>query len=162
LHPIIRREARVIVVDERHQVLLFQGVAPHDEAARIWITVGGAVESTEDLRAAASRELREETGFVVPPADLGDPVATTAGDWAFRGKVFHSDVAFFWLDTHNFEPSLDRHTDAERELLLGWRWWALDKLRSSGETVYPVELGEFVERLLAEGPPGQPARLTWT
>jgi ADP-ribose pyrophosphatase YjhB (NUDIX family) len=162
LRPIIRHEARVAVVNEKHQVLLFQGVAPHDEAKRIWITVGGAVELTEDLRAAASRELREETGLVVPPADLGDPVATTAGEWSFRGKVFYSDVAFFWLETHNFEPSVDEHTDDERELLLGWRWWTLDELRASDETVYPADLAELVERVLTQGPPAQPQRLRWT
>jgi 8-oxo-dGTP pyrophosphatase MutT (NUDIX family) len=51
---------------------------------------------------AAARELREETGVVVDPAGLGDPIAVCEGDWTFQR-------------TARPRPALS-HTDGPRRL----------------------------------------------
>ncbi|GAA2149458.1 NUDIX hydrolase [Kitasatospora kazusensis] len=48
----------------------------------------------------------------------------------------------------------------EHALLLTARWWTVVQLRATEETVYPIGLADFLGRLLVDGPPVQPVRLS--
>ncbi|MDH6578888.1 NUDIX domain-containing protein [Kitasatospora sp. MAP5-34] len=48
----------------------------------------------------------------------------------------------------------------EHALLLSARWWTVVQLRATEETVYPIGLADFLCRLLVDGPPVQPVRLS--
>ena len=74
--PFERPSARVIVIDETGCVLLFRIEDSHDPKPPLWITPGGGIKSDETPEEAAAREFAEETGVVVHPAELGNPVAT--------------------------------------------------------------------------------------
>nr|WP_257019031.1 NUDIX domain-containing protein [Streptomyces sp. TLI_235] len=47
----------------------------------------------------------------------------------------------------------------EHARLLAARWWTVQELRDTAETVYPAGLAELVEQLVTDGPPVPPVRL---
>src|SRR5215207_9112286 len=57
----VRPTARVLLLDLDDNTLLFCGRA--DAGSRFWFTPGGGIEPGEEAKAAALRELFEETGI---------------------------------------------------------------------------------------------------
>jgi len=145
-----RTSARVVLLDEQGSVLLFCGSDPASEAGvapRWWFTVGGAVEPGEALPEAAVREIEEETGLIVSPADLIGPVWRREAVFEFNGTVIRSEEMFFIHRTSRFEPSITGHTALERRSIHGHRWCDEDtigELAARGETVYPLQLAELL------------------
>ncbi|MBX6746186.1 MAG: NUDIX hydrolase [Acetobacteraceae bacterium] len=62
-----RRTSCGVIVTDGARVLL-----GHFARAVLWDIPKGLAEPSEDFRAAAARELREETGLAVPPGELLD------------------------------------------------------------------------------------------
>ncbi|MCF6386151.1 NUDIX domain-containing protein [Mycobacterium sp. MBM] len=145
-----RVSARVIVLDEAGRVLLFCGSDPARgavEAPRWWFTVGGEVEPGEELVEAAVRELAEETGLAVSPAELVGPVWRREALIDFNGALMRSEELFFVHRTAHFEPVTTGHTDLERRYLHGHLWCdetMIGELVAKGQTVYPLQLGELL------------------
>lgn len=160
----LRTSARVVLLDEDGAVLLFCGSDPAAiDAPRWWFTIGGAVEPGESLIAAAAREVVEETGRQVSPAELVGPVWRREAVFEFDGAVVHSEELFFIHRTHRFVPATGGHTELERRTIHGYRWCdatMIEELVATGETVYPLQLGELLEEAnsLADVPGGAPQR----
>lgn len=147
-----RVSARVILLDEDGRVLLFCGSDPARggaDAPRWWFTVGGEVEPGEELVETAVRELAEETGLALSPAELVGPVWRREAVIDFNGSVMRSEELFFVHRTAHFEPATTGHTDLERRYLHGHLWCdetMIGELVDKGETVYPLQLGELLAR----------------
>ena len=145
--------ARVVLLDRTGAVLLFCGsdpALPDDSdrpAPRWWFTVGGAAQRGETLVEAAVRELEEETGLRVDPADMFGPVWQRNAVIDFNGSVIRSEEMFFIHRTDRFEPSEAGRTGLERAYIHGHRWCdatMISELGAMGETVYPLQLGELL------------------
>ncbi|WP_406816114.1 NUDIX domain-containing protein [Mycobacterium sp. M23085] len=141
-----RTSARVVLLDDTGAVLLLRGSDPAlaaKHAPKWWFTVGGEVQQGERLAEAAARELAEETGLRVAPAELVGPVWRRDEVFEFNGTLIDSEEFYFVYRTHRFEPSRTGRTELERSYIHGHRWCdAADiaALVAAGETVYPMQL----------------------
>ncbi|BBZ04867.1 exopolyphosphatase [Mycolicibacterium chitae] len=146
----VRSSARVVLLDEGGSVLLLCGVDPaitDGSARRFWFTIGGQARPGERLVQAAVRELTEETGLRVPPAEMVGPVWRRDAMIDFNGAVVRSQEYFFVHRTRRFEPSTAGRTDLEHRYILGHRWCDaahIAELVAAGESVYPTQLGELL------------------
>ncbi|MGH8893049.1 MAG: NUDIX hydrolase, partial [Actinomycetes bacterium] len=151
LDPTERRAARVLLLDDDDRLLLFCGVDPHLPDARFWFTPGGGVEAGESLADAARRELSEETGCT--DVLLGPPVWVRRADFEFEGERVQADETFFLARVPAWEVDTSGFTDLEQRAVLWHRWWTVDELRATGETIYPASLARHLGDLLRDGPP---------
>ncbi|WP_068269851.1 NUDIX hydrolase [Aldersonia kunmingensis] len=142
-----RTSARVVLLDERGRVLLLQGHDPVVPDVTFWFTVGGAVETGESLRAAAVRELREETGCIIEDSALRGPMWRRIAVFPFNGELIRSEELFFALELPSFEPHTGGRTELERQAITGHKWCTAEDLAALdalGETVYPRELADLL------------------
>ncbi|WP_433272959.1 NUDIX hydrolase [Actinosynnema sp. CS-041913] len=146
--PTQRVSARVVLADRDDRVLLFEGFDPARPEELFWFTVGGGVEPAEDLRAAAVREAFEETGLRLAPADLVGPVWKRRAVFSFDGLSYAAEEWFFVSRTDRAEVDTSRFNDLEQQTIRRHRWWSVDELRATEETVYPVQLAEVLPEAL--------------
>lgn len=159
-----RESARVLVVDAAGRVLLFrfrEWGGGGEARGYSWCTPGGGVEAGETLAEAAARELREETGLVVSAASLGGVVAETGGyaDLGWAAGEFRDVFFLCRVDAH--EVDVSGLVGAELDHHAGHRWWSVDELRDTADTVHPLGLAELLGGLLSGRVPVEPVRLEW-
>jgi 8-oxo-dGTP pyrophosphatase MutT (NUDIX family) len=146
--PIARLAARVLLIDEADRVLLFHGIDPADPTDDYWVTPGGGLESGESPVQGAVRELFEETGLRVDPAELGEPVFRNVVEFSFDGRRYRQEQDFFLLRVPSWEVDTTNFDDIERVAMDGHRWWLADELASTGERYYPEILPDLLRRLV--------------
>ncbi|MFF5262640.1 NUDIX domain-containing protein [Actinomadura viridis] len=159
-----RRSARILLLDGSGRLLMFRFPRSFDrpDMGHCWITPGGGVDEGEELAAAAARELREETGLVVTPEELGSRVAVTSGyaDLGWSRGVFRDDF-FLHRVAGAYEVDTSGQEEKERAQITAHRWWTLEELAATGEVVYPFGLVPLLTELLAGRVPAEPVRLPW-
>jgi 8-oxo-dGTP pyrophosphatase MutT (NUDIX family) len=110
-----------------------------------WLTPGGGIDEGESALDAAVRELREETGLVVAPDKLGEPLWQTSGRWDWSDGNFHTYTdTFFQLRVEGLNLDVSGWTQDEIRDVLEYRWWHPAELLQSGESVAPHGLAEFL------------------
>ncbi|MFC0865184.1 NUDIX hydrolase [Sphaerimonospora cavernae] len=165
MEPIPRLTARIILVDAEDHLLLLQGYGSGERQHRLeWTTPGGRVGEGESLTQTASRELREETGLLVPPADLGPVVAVSSGTWRRDGTTVLGIDTFFYA---RFYARMGETTvktsgrdEFEQSLIVAHHWWSIPELRCSNERVFPSGLAGLVAQLIGGNIPATPVALS--
>lgn len=154
----LRRSARVLLVDPAGRVLLLRLRRPADgQADRI--VPGGGIEPGESPAGAACRELVEELGLVLAPEQLAGPV------WRQRAllptKPGWDGVDSLYLFARVAADVVpDRTATAaewELEEIADTAWWDPARMRAAADTVFsPRALSDLLEALLTDGLPDAP------
>jgi 8-oxo-dGTP pyrophosphatase MutT (NUDIX family) len=145
-----RDAVRVVLADAGGRVLVFH-VETEDVPGGWWELPGGGISPGESYREAAVREIREETGLVLDPAQIGPPRWRRDTTWRSRGKrrLQHEVVVFAQLSAD--QPAIvdGGRTPTEIEDYVAARWWNVTELIQSQERFYPGRLPELLPRFLA-------------
>lgn len=145
-----RSAARVILVDDAGRVLVVRGHDVNQPERSWWFTVGGGIDAGETPAQAALRETREEVGITLTEADLVGPVLTRTGIFDFFAETCRQHEVFYLARVADaVEVSADGWTAAERELLDEVAWLTPAALRDQPLEVFPPELPDVVDQLLA-------------
>jgi len=140
-----RPSARLLVLDSADRVLLFRFVHVSGPMAgrEYWATPGGALREGETFEQAAIRELEEETG--IRTANVGSQVARRQLELQLPdGERVRADERYFAVRTTATAISSAGWTDLEKELMSCHRWWSVDDLAQTAETVFPENLIEML------------------
>jgi 8-oxo-dGTP pyrophosphatase MutT (NUDIX family) len=146
-----RRAARVLVLDGGRVLLFCCYSARRPSDPGWWITPGGGLEGSEDIRAGAARELAEETGLLVPPAEFAGPVFEEEIEYRTATGTQRQRQQYFVLRRPAFEIDRQSQTAWEREFMGEARWWSSAELRATAETFYPPNLADLIDQLAAPG-----------
>ena len=152
--PIIRRTARVLLVDELSRVLLFQGQDPSDPSNIYWCPVGGGIEPGESPEEAARREVKEETGLI--DFDLGSHVWNRQDEYSFNGQDYCVSETWFLSRVSAFEIDTTALFGLERVAFVQYRWWTQSELAVTTEVMMPRQLASLLEDLILNGAPEVP------
>jgi ADP-ribose pyrophosphatase YjhB (NUDIX family) len=139
----VRHAARVLLLDPDDRVLLLR----YDDGppnGRHWTTPGGGLEDGEEYRAAALRELAEETGW--HDIDLLGEIDRRSFAMEHAGGLVHQVERTYLARTS--EPS--RAIEGVGAMhasdgIAAWRWWTLDELAATGEQVWPANLAHVIK-----------------
>ncbi|MER7006343.1 NUDIX domain-containing protein [Dactylosporangium sp. NPDC000555] len=142
-----RRAARVLLLDPSGRVLLLRGCDPARPEHRYWFTVGGGVEADESLIETAVREVYEETGLRITPADLVGPVRTDQVEFPFDGRWYSQQQSFFVVRADAFTVDLTNLADYEVDSVDATRWWAAGELDATSERFYPSDLADLLREV---------------
>jgi 8-oxo-dGTP diphosphatase len=136
-----RPSSRLLIIDRNNRVLLFRFMFNRGPLAGqdYWATPGGALEAGESFADAARRELFEETGI------LRDAVGQEVAEREFvlqlhDGEYVMAQERFFLVRVANQSLSPDHWSPVETEVMTDHRWWSVDELTSTSESVFPETL----------------------
>jgi 8-oxo-dGTP pyrophosphatase MutT (NUDIX family) len=150
-----RRAGRVALLDEGNAVLLQSGIEPGTVGEPgFWFLPGGGALVGESLEAAVRREIFEETGARLD--QLGPVVWERYVNFPFDGRQFEQHESIFVVRTSRFQVQPTALTELELRFTTGARWWPLEELAATDETIYPPALASLIQDWLVSGPPPAP------
>ena len=154
MKTIKRLTSRILLLNARDEVLLFEYEDDHTDVKRFWVTPGGGVEPGETFAQAAIRELLEETGLEVER--VGEPIWFRCKTLRFRDFLQANEEFHFLVRVKTWAVTGTNPDDVERNNERQHRWWSLEALRSSHETIFPESLVDHLEPILRGKIPAEP------
>jgi 8-oxo-dGTP pyrophosphatase MutT (NUDIX family) len=157
---IVRRAARVIIIDPADRVLLLAARDPADGKV-VWFAPGGGVEPGETLEQAAVRELLEEVPMAGTPTLRGPVWMRHHADFSWDGHRINQRE---WYFVARLETALDASAvgpapGSEGGYFVGARWAAIDEIAAlvaAGEIVAPRRMADLLPAILAGQLPAEP------
>lgn len=141
--------ARVLLLDPADRVLLIHALDPTDPDHHWWELPGGGLDEGEDLRAAARRELAEESGITL--TTLGRELWVRESRFRYKGRDHHRIEHVFLGRTSTTAPQVAlQPTENEKAGLIEHRWWSAHELRQCPDKLLPAELPDLLDDLLAD------------
>jgi 8-oxo-dGTP pyrophosphatase MutT (NUDIX family) len=150
--PVIERSVvRAVVLDAYERMLLFHTKDPYQPGLGTWWELpGGGIEMGESHVDAVIRELREEAGIVVGPAQIGPP------NWRRRASFRHRQVrrlqneVIVAVRLSGQGPAVDgsERVDFENEDYFDFRWWPSRDVIDSNGRFYPGRLPALLDPFL--------------
>jgi 8-oxo-dGTP pyrophosphatase MutT (NUDIX family) len=135
-----RRAARVLLVDAQDRVLLFRGTDPARPDEPYWFTPGGGLDTSEMPAAGAARELAEETGLVLTPEELGEPVHREVAHFSYLNVAYRQEQEFFLVRVPAWEVDTSGFDVEEANSIDMNHWWSVSDLSATTERFYPLDL----------------------
>ncbi|WIM95445.1 NUDIX domain-containing protein [Actinoplanes oblitus] len=139
-HVITRRAGRVLLVDQAGRALLLRGGDPARPGLHWWFTPGGGLEPGESPVEAAARELFEEIGLRVEPAELAGPIRHERTEFSFDSRDYRQAQDFFLLRVAGWQVDMAGMDAQERLTITEHRWWSAAEIEASDELIYPADL----------------------
>jgi 8-oxo-dGTP pyrophosphatase MutT (NUDIX family) len=131
-------------------VLLQLGRELHRRRDRFWLTIGGGAERGETLAEAGAREMREEVGIDIDPADLGEPIGTTVIDYAlFALLPVTQRQTYFAVAVDDATVSFEHQPLIERLTIERHEWLTVDELEARPERIVDAELPRLIRVAVA-------------
>ena len=146
-----RDAVRVVLTDGGGRVLLFHVLTPDQEPDGWWELPGGGLGPGESYLEAALREIREETGLLLDPAQVSPPSWRRDTTWVSRGKRrLQHEVVVHARVTADQPAIIDGgRTPQEVEDFVTFRWWRVPDITGSQARFYPGRLPELLPVFLA-------------
>ncbi|MEV6848385.1 NUDIX domain-containing protein [Actinoplanes sp. NPDC051411] len=141
-----RRAARVLLVDAAGRTLLLHGGDPARPEQRWWFTPGGGLHDGETPAQGAARELFEETGLRVEPADLGEPIWHQVTEFSYDRRDYRQDQEFYLLRVAEWQVDTAGMDADEQETITEHRWWSAAELEASEEQIFPEDIAALLRR----------------
>ena len=122
-------------------MLLQLGRELHRRGDRFWLTIGGGAERGETLAEAAAREMSEEAGIDVRPADLGEPIGNTVIKYSlFALLPVTQSQTYFAIAVDDAEVSFAHQSLIERLTIERHEWLSADELERRPERLADPEM----------------------
>ena len=87
-------------------------------------------------REAASRELREEVGILLPADALGAPVATNTIEFEWGGCPIIQHQTFFAVAVDGVDVTFANQEELELQTISAHGWWYGDDLEATGQAAH--------------------------
>jgi ADP-ribose pyrophosphatase YjhB (NUDIX family)/GNAT superfamily N-acetyltransferase len=143
-----RAAARVAVVGPGpdRAVLLLRYDNP--DTGPYWALPGGGLEPGESPLQGATREVREETGWDdITPGPL---LCVWEHDFPYHGVPVRQYEHVYLARAPRRDLTGDLAGAHAADAILAWRWWTLEELAATEETVWPPRLARLVADATAE------------
>lgn len=142
---ISRRASRLLVLDEARRILLFHY---RDDRGAWWATPGGGLEGSESFEDAAIRESGEELGL--SDVSLAYQWERTS-EFESRGQSIRQVERYFLVRGVGEAGASDAGVREAHALegILATRWWSRIELRETAERVFPEDLADRLDAMIA-------------